>query len=162
MNTMNNETTLNNEQEVHSEENNAAKTLSAKDRVMEDGKLTFLEFLYVARYFLPILTTIGWILVFLFSESSLPDFIGYIILGVMAIGFISALTVSPIKFIKFIFSSTIRGFHIVRGLIPFYGLADLIAAIFGTMLGFAFGVIVVFGLPAVFTITKFFKEDSFE
>lgn len=162
MNTTNNETTFNNEKELHSEENNTPKTPSAKDRVMEDGKLTFLEFLYVARYFLPILTTIGWILVFLFSESSLPDFIGYIILGVMAIGFISALTVSPIKFIKFIFSSTIRGFHIVRGLIPFYGLADLIAAIFGTMLGFAFGVIVVFGLPAVFTITKFFNEDSFE
>lgn len=162
MNTTNNETTFNNEQELHSEENNIAKTPSAKDRVMADGKLTFLEFLYVARYFLPILTTIGWILVFLFSESSLPDFFGYIILGVMAIGFISALTVSPIKFIKFIFSSTIRGFHIVRGLIPFYGLADLIAAIFGTMLGFAFGVIVVFGLPAVFTITKFFNEDSFE
>lgn len=162
MNTTNNETTFNNEQELQSEENNTAKTPSAKDRVMEDGKLTFLEFLYVARYFLPVLTTIGWILVFLFSESSLPDFVGYIILGVIAIGFISALTVSPIKFIKFIFSSTIRGFHIVRGLIPFYGLADLIAAIFGTVLGFAFGVIVVFGLPAVFTITKFFNEDSFE
>lgn len=162
MNTTNNETTFNNEKELQSEETNTNKTPSAKDRVMEDGKLTFLEFLYVARYFLPILTTIGWILVFLFSESSLPDFIGYIILGVMAIGFISALTVSPIKFIKFIFFSTIRGFHIVRGFIPFYGLADLIAAIFGVGLGFMFGVTVVFGIPAVFTITKFFKEDSFE
>ena len=162
MNTTNNETAFNNEQELHSEESNAPKTPSAKDRVMEDGKLTFLEFLYVARYFLPILTTIGWILIFLFTESAVPDFVAYIIIAITAIGFISALTVSPIKFIKFIFTSTIKGFHIVRGLIPFYGLADLIAALFGVSLGFMFGVTVVFGIPAVFTIAKFFKEDSFE
>ena len=62
MNTKNNETTFNNEQELHSEESKTPKTPSAKDRVMEDGKLTFLEFLYVARYFLPVLTTIGWII----------------------------------------------------------------------------------------------------
>lgn len=160
MNTINNETILNNEQEVDSEENNTAKTPSAKDRVMEDGKLTFWEILYVARYFLPVLTTIGWIFVFLFPDA--PDFIGYIILSVMGIGFVSALTVSPLKFIKFIFTSTIKGFHILRGFIPFYGVADLVAAIFGTAFGFMFGVIVVFGLPAVFTIAKFFNEDSFQ
>ncbi len=162
MNTKNNETTFNNEQELHSEESKTPKTPSAKDRVMEDGKLTFLEFLYVARYFLPVLTTIGWILVFLLPESLVPDFVAYILLGIIVIGFISALTVSPIKLIKFIFTSTIKGFHIVRGLIPFYGLADLIAAIVGTGFGFSFGVFIVFGLPAVFTIAKFFNEDSFE
>ncbi len=162
MNTTNNETAFNNEQELHSEESNTPKAPSAKDRVMEDGKLTFLEVLYVARYFLPVLTTIGWLLVFLLQESSVPDFVAYILLGIIVIGFISALTVSPIKFIKFIFTSTIKGFHIVRGFIPFYGLADLFAAIFGVGLGFMFGVTVVFGIPAVFTITKFFKEDSFE
>lgn len=160
MNTTNDEATMNKEQEVHSEENNTAKTPSAKDRVMEDGKLTFWEILYVARYFLPVLTTIGWIFVFLFPD--VPDFIGYIILSVMGIGFVSALTVSPLKFIKFIFTSTIKGFHILRGFIPFYGVADLVAAIFGTAFGFMFGVIVVFGLPAVFTIAKFFNEDSFQ
>ena len=64
MNTTNDEATMNKEQEVHSEENNTAKTPSAKDRVMEDGKLTFWEILYVARYFLPVLTTIGWIIGF--------------------------------------------------------------------------------------------------
>lgn len=162
MNTTNNETAFNNEQELYSEATNTPKTPSAKDRVMEDGKLTFLEVLYVARYFLPVLTTIGWLLVFLLQESSVPDFVAYILLGIIVIGFISALTVSPIKFIKFIFTSTIKGFHIVRGFIPFYGLADLFAAIFGVGLGFMFGVTVVFGIPAVFTITKFFKEDSFE
>ena len=164
MNTINNETTLNNEQEVHSEENGTVKTPSAKDKVMEDGKLTFWEILYVARYFLPVLTTIGWILIFLLAEvaPNTPDVIGYIILSVMALGFISALTVSPLKFIKFIFTSTIKGFHLLRSFIPFYGVADLVAAIFGTTFGFMFGAIVVFGLPAVFTITKFFNEDSFQ
>ena len=160
MNTTNDEATMNKEQEVHSEENNTAKTPSAKDRVMEDGKLTFWEILYVARYFLPVLTTIGWIIGFTLGiDGGFFEVFSMILVG---IGLISAITVSPLKFIKFIFTSTIKGFHILRGFIPFYGVADLVAAIFGTAFGFMFGVIVVFGLPAVFTIAKFFNEDSFQ
>jgi len=160
MNTINDETVLNNKQEVNSEENNTAKTPSAKDRVMEDGKLTFWEILYVARYFLPVLTTIGWIIGLTLGQHS--DFFGFFALLFVGIGLLSAITVSPLKFIKFIFTSTIKGFHILRAFIPVYGLADLFAAVFGATFGFMFGAIVVFGLPAVFTITKFFNEDSFQ
>ncbi len=160
MNTVNNETTVNNEQIDNSQNTTTAKTPSAKDRVMEDGKLTFWEFLYVARYFLPVLTTIGWIIGFTLGDGN--EFFSAIGLILVAIGLISAITVSPLKFIKFIFKSTIKGFHILRGFIPFYGVADLMAATFGVALGFMFGVIVVFGLPSVFTIAKFFNEDSFE
>ncbi len=160
MNIIDSEATSNNEQEIHSEENNTAETLSAKDRVMEDGKLTFWEILYVARYFLPVLTTIGWALVFLFPDA--PDAVCNIFLILMAIGFVSALTVSPLKLVKFIFKSAVKGFHILRGFIPFYGVADLTAAIVGTTFGFVFGLVIVFGLPAVFTIAKFFNENSFE
>ncbi len=160
MNDVKNETTINNVQ-VENSENTTTKTPSAKDRVMEDGKLTFWEIFYVARYFLPILTTIGWILVYIFQKVD-SEILAGIILSIMGIGFISALTVSPIKLIMFIFKSIIRGFQICRSFIPVYGLADLFAATIGAGLGFMFGVIVVFGVPAVFTISKFFNEDSFE
>ena len=160
MNTTENKTTMNNEEQVNSKENNKTKSLSAKDRVMEDGKLSILEILYVSRYFLPVLTTLGWGLAFILNvtDGTFLATMCYILVG---IGIISALTVSPLKFIKFIFKSTIKGFRIVRGFIPFYGVADLVAAIFGTMFGFIFGVVVVFGIPAVFTISKFFNEESF-
>ncbi len=153
---------MNDDTMVDSEEKVIIKKSSVKDKVMEDGKLTFLEILYVARYFLPILTTIGWLLVFLLQNTGTPDFVGYIILTLMGIGLVSALTVSPIKLIKFIFKSAIKGFQILRGLIPFYGLADFFAATIGIGVGFLFGAFVVFCLPAVFTIAKFFNEEIFE
>lgn len=142
------------------EKTTAPKTPSAKDRVMEDGKLTFWEILFVARYFIPIVTTIGWaIIATLGKTGGIFETFGLVFVG---IGLISAITVSPLKFIKFILTSTIKGFRILRSLIPVYGVADLMAALFGATFGFVFGVVVVFGLPAVFTITKFFREDSFQ
>ena len=161
MNTINNETTLNNEQEVHSEENNTAKTPSAKDRVMEDGKLTFWEILYVARYFLPILTPIGWAIGLGFEPAD-GTFLMVFSLILVGIGLISAITVCPLKLLSLPFKWAGRGFVILRSFIPVYGVADLCAAIFGTAGGFVLGVFVIFGLPAIFTITKFFKEDSFQ
>ena len=140
-------------------ETQTIKTSSVKDKVMEDGKLSILEFLYIARYFIPVLTTIGWILAFALNvNGGIMETICLILIGV---GIVSALTVSPLKFIKFILNSTIKGFYIVRSFIPVYGVADLMAAIFGTVFGFIFGVVIVFGIPAVFTISKFFNEDSF-
>ena len=161
MNTINNETTLNNEQEIHSEENNTAKTPSAKDRVMEDGKLTFGEILYVARYFLPILTTIGWAIGLGFEPAD-GTFLMVFSLILVGIGLLSAITVCPLKLLALPFKWAIKGFFILRSFIPVYGVADLCAAIFGTAGGFVLGVFVIFGLPAIFTITKFFKEDSFQ
>ena len=161
MKTTNDNTILNNEQEVHSEENNTAKTPSAKDRVMEDGKLTFWEILYVARYFLPILTTIGWAIGLGFEPAD-GTFLMVFSLILVGIGLLSAITVCPLKLLALPFKWAIKGFFILRSFIPVYGVADLCAAIFGTAGGFVLGVFVVFGLPAIFTITKFFKEDSFQ
>ena len=161
MKTTNDNTILNNEQEVHSEENSTAKTPSAKDRVMEDGKLTFWEILYVARYFLPILATIGWAI----GLGFMPDdgtFLMVFSLILVGIGLLSAITVCPLKLLALPFKWAIKGFFILRSFIPVYGVADLCAAIFGTAGGFVLGVFVIFGLPAIFTITKFFKEDSFQ
>ncbi len=160
MNTLNNENKISNKQVENSQVNTTAKTPSAKDKVMKDGKLTFWEILYVVRYFLPILTSVGWIIGLGFMPED-GTFLMAFSLILVTVGLISAITVSPLKFIKFIFNSTISGFRFLRSFIPFYGVADLIAAIFGTALGFMFGVFVVFGVPAVFTITKFFNEDSF-
>ena len=160
MNTTNDEATMNKEQEVHSEENNTAKTPSAKDRVMEDGKLTFWEILYVARYFLPILATIGWAI----GLGFMPDngtFLMVFSLILVGIGLIFAITVCPLKLLSLPFKWAGRGFVILRSFIPVYGVADLCAAIFGTTGGFVLGIFVIFGLPAVFTIKKFFNEESF-
>lgn len=160
MKTTNDNIILNNEQEVHSEENNTTKTPSAKDRVMEDGKLTFWEILYVARYFLPILTTIGWAI----GLGFMPDdgtFLMVFSLILVGIGLISAITVCPLKLLVLPFKWAGRGFVICRSFIPVYGVADLCAAIFGTTGGFVFGIFVILGLPAIFTIKKFFNEESF-
>ena len=137
-----------------------AKTPSAKDRVIEDGKLTFWEILYVARYFLPILTTIGWAI----GVGFMPDdgtFLMVFSLLLVGTGLLSAITVCPLKLLALPFKLAGRGFIICRSFIPFYGIADLVAAIFGTMFGFMFGVIAALCLPAVFTISKFIKECSF-
>ncbi len=158
MNTANNKVASDNEQEVHSEEKITVKKPSAKDRVMEDGKLTFLEILYVVRYFLPILTTIGWAIGLGFrpDDGTLLMIFSLILVGV---GLISAMTVCPLKLLTLPFKWAGRGFVICRSFIPIYGVADLCAAIFGTAGGFVLGVFTVFGLPAVFTIKKFFNED---
>ncbi|MBQ2295672.1 MAG: hypothetical protein II257_00810, partial [Clostridia bacterium] len=73
----------------------------------------------------------------------------------------SALTVSPIKMLKFVLKSIATGFKIVRGFIPYYGVADLVAAVIGVGLGFVFSVGILAFFPAIFTITKFFNEDKF-
>ena len=160
MNTINSQATSNNKQERHSEEDKSIKTPSAKDRVMEDGKLTFWEILYVARYFLPILATIGWAI----GLGFMPDdgtFLMVFSLVLVGIGLISAITVCPLKLLVLPFKWAIKGFFILRSFIPVYGVADLCAAIFGTAGGFVLGIFVIFGLPAVFTIKKFFNEESF-
>lgn len=104
MNTINNDPSTNDEKEVHSEENKSAKTPSAKDRVMEDGKLTFWEILYISRHFLPVLTTIGWIV----GLSVVPDdgtFLDILSVSFIVIGLISAKLY--ISIIKEIFKKTI-------------------------------------------------------
>lgn len=143
-------------QEMNLEAPTTAKTPSVKDTVTADGKLSFLELLIAGRYFLPVLTTIGWLIGF--TLGHIPILSG-IAIAFVAIGILSAITVSPLKFIKFIFKSAGKGFKICRAFIPFYGVADLCAAIFGTTFGLMFGLLVVFGIPAAFTIPKFFAEE---
>lgn len=157
METQKKDININAQTEENVEQTTTVKKPSPKETVMEDGKLSFLEILFVARYFLPILTTIGWLLAWLLGHISFFEYFSIVLIG---IGIIAAITVSPLKFIKFIFTSAAKGFQILRGFIPFYGVADLVAAIFGTTFGFMFGVAVVFGLPAVFTIPKFFQEGE--
>ena len=160
MSTVNNDFTLNNEVTTPSQENNVAETRSAKDKVMEDGKLTFWELLYVARYFLPILATIGWAIGFIFNPAD-GTFLTILSFALIGIGFISAITVCPLKLLALPFKWAGRGFVICRSLIPVYGLADIIAAVFGVVIGALLGACVTFGLPAIFSIKKFFTEDGF-
>ena len=131
---------------------------SVKDKMMADGKMSVLEVILAVRYFLPLLSTIGLTLGLIFKPnagSSLETF--FLILA--GVGWVSALTVSPIKMLKFVFKSIVVGFKTVRGFIPVYGLADLVAAFVGTCGGLFFAVVVLVFLPAVFTITKFFKGE---
>ena len=135
-------------------------TPSAKDRITADGKLTVWEFILVARYFLPILTTVGFLLSLAF-EPSAGSLLDNVTMVLAVIGWISALTVSPIKILKFIFKSVAVGFKFVRGFIPFYGVADLAAGVVGVGGGLTFSLAVLAFFPAVFTITKFFNEEKF-
>ena len=150
---------LNTEIEMQSEEKENISVPSAKNKVLADGKLTFLEILYVARYFLPVLTTVGWII----GLTFVPDdgtFLMIFSLVLVGLGLLAAATVCPLKLLSLPFKWAGRGFFICRSLIPIYGVADLFAALVGVTGGFLLGIILIFGLPAVFTIKKFFSQDS--
>lgn len=146
------------ENQTEAVENGETKQ-SFYEQVKEDGKITPLEYVLIARYFLPILATVGWIVLFIFGNSDVGVVISNIL---MTIGVISAFTVSPLKLLKVIIKSAVKGFQIVRAFIPYYGLSDIIGGLFGFTGGLFVGVMIVFMLPAVFTIKKFFDEDSFE
>lgn len=140
-------------------ETTAAANTFAKDNVMSGEKPTVWEFILTARYFLPILTTVG------FAISKLCDieaksFLDYFSMVLAYIGWVSALTVSPLKMLSFVWKSVKTGFTVVRGFIPFYGIADLAAAVIGVGLGLTFALVILAFFPAVFTITKFYREQE--
>lgn len=137
------------------EQTQTNEILKTEETIAENKPMTVLDYILLSRYFLPILTTVGWVIGFTISQIKFFEILAYILI---AVGIISALTVSPIKFLKFIFTSIAKCFTVIRGFIPVYGVADICAGIFGFGIGLAFGLIVVFGVPAVFTISKFFSE----
>ena len=124
---------------------------------MSDGKITVWEIILIARYFLPIITTVGLVLSLIF-EPTKGDFLDTLTMVFAYIGWISALTVSPIKILKFIWSSITICFKTLRGFIPFYGVADLAAGVVGFAVGLSFSLAVLAFIPAVFTIPKYFKN----
>lgn len=109
------------------------------------------------RYFAPIISTVGAVL-FMLSKSSTIGGFGVLL---MLIGFGIALTVCPLKLLAFPFKCIPAGFKIFRSFIPFYGVADLVAALVGTITGFAVGLFLTLMVPAYFTIKKYLanKED---
>ena len=142
------------------EESKLNKNLSVKDRIMSDNKLTFKELFIIARYFLPLLTSVSFI-IFLFFDIESKSFLDKFTVVLWFVGWFSALTVlSPIKMLKFVGKSIHTGFNVVRGFIPVYGLADLIAAIVGFGAGLAFSLTVLLFFPGFFTIKKFLYGDT--
>ena len=138
-------------------ENETVAELSPKDKYMADGKMSVWEILLTARYFLPLLTTIGFVLSLIFKPSA-GDFLDTLTMVFAFIGWGSAILVSPIKILKFIWGSVVSCFTIARGFIPIYGLADLIAGVVGFGIGVTFSLAVLGFIPAAFTIPKFFKN----
>ena len=121
----------------------------------ERDSLDVVDKLLCIRYFLPLLSSLGALLGFCIGG----DFFSAIGLVMIAVGTLSALTVCPLKLLAFPFKCVGVGFTFCRGFIPFYGVADLVAAIVGTTCGFMFGLVVVLFAPAIFTIKKFCDEN---
>ena len=117
--------------------------------------LSVFEKILLIRYFLPAITTISFLIG---MAVPLNSFFEGILLLLMGLGILSALTVCPIKLILFPVKCAFAGFKFFRGFVPFFGYADLVAGILGLICGFVFGVMVVFILPAAFTIKKFFSD----
>ena len=117
--------------------------------------LSLMEKILLGRYFLPVLSSIGAILGFTCGSNDIVEGISLLLI---IVGAISALTVCPLKLMAFPFKCVAKGFTICRGFIPFYGVADLVAAIVGTAIGFLFGILTVLFAPAFFTIKKFLDE----
>ena len=140
---------------VVEKESNAS--VSPKDEFLSDGKITVWEIILIARYFLPIITTVGFGLSLIF-EPKAGDFLDTLTMVFAYVGWISALTVSPIKILSFIWGSIVTCFKTLRGFIPFYGVADLAAGVVGFAVGLSFSLAVLAFIPAVFTIPKYFKN----
>ena len=140
-------------------ETKAEKEQSVKEEIMENGKPSVWEIIFAVRCFLPLLASIGLAIGLTIKPqggSPLETFL----LILVGIGWLSALTVAPIKMLKFVFKSVGMGFRIVRGFIPIYGVADLVAALVGGCFGLFIALVVLVFAPAVFTITKFFKGEK--
>lgn len=114
-----------------------------------------LTVLLAARYFLPILASVGGLMWAFIPSGSFFYSFG---VALMCIGYITAFTVCPLKLLAFPFKCIPAGFTICRGFVPYYGIGDLIAALIGTMLGFCFGLFTTLLCPAFFTIKKFLED----
>ena len=122
-----------------------------------EEKLSVLETILAIRYFLPLLTLVSVLIGMIFGGST---FVSVICLILSAIGILSALTVCPLKLISFPIKCGFNGFRLLRGFIPFFGLADFVAGIIGLSFGLFFGLIVVLYFPAFFTIKKLLSDDE--
>lgn len=126
-----------------------------RESVQKDKALTVLNYILVSRYFIPILTTAGWIMIFSFREN---NFFRISAIILILAGIIPAATVSAAEIFRFIISSGVKFFSVIRRSAPFYIVAEICAGAFGFIFGFMFGIIVAAVFPAVFTINKFFNQ----
>ena len=123
--------------------------------VKESKALTLFKYILVSRYFIPILTTAGWIMIFSVRES---DFFLKSSVLLIVTGIITAVMVSPSEYFGFIISSGVKFFSAVQRAVSVNIAAEICAGVFGFTLGFAFGLIVTAAFPAIFTINKFFNQ----
>ena len=132
--------------------NNQAANTQTVEVVVKNEKSDIAQVILTMRYFLPILASVGALLVML---GGIGILIGAVL---MLIGVLSALTVCPLKLMGFPVKVGLVGFKVCRGFIPVYGVADLVAAIVGIFGGTIVGLGVVFCAPAIFTIKKYLNE----
>ena len=144
---MTNTAVLNNEEVVNNE---AA--------VNEKETMSVAEKIFAVRHFLPLVSTLG-VIIFAASSNGTISGVGA---ALMCLGLLFAMTICPLKLIAFPLKCVGKGFKLFRSFIPVYGVADLTAAIFGTITGFVFGMAVILSVPAAFTIKKYLDKDEFE
>ena len=118
-------------------------------------KATVWDILRTIRYFAPLTASLGFLLGFTLGNIKIIEIFSLVLI---AIGLIAAFTVCPLKLISFPIKCAAKGFTICRGFIPFYGVADLVAATVGVALGVMFGLAVIAFAPAFFTIKKFLTQ----
>ena len=123
--------------------------------VKESKALTLFKYILVSRYFIPILTTAGWIMIFSVRES---DFFLKSSVFLIVTGIITAVIVSPSEYFGSIISSGVKFFSAVQIAVSVNIAAEICAGIFGFTFGLLFGIITAAAFPAVFTINKFFNQ----
>ncbi len=111
------------------------------------------------RHLLPLTSTVGTLL-----WSTLGFIPVFAVIGILLIlfGFICAITICPGKMIKLPLIIGRAGFKIVRGFIPYYGIGDICGGIFGFLFGVLFGCMILFVVPAAFTIHQWFHRDDLD
>ena len=109
----------------------------------------------LACHFLPILTSVAWLIHTVFDPSNFVS--DYILVPLLFIGWISALLARPLKFIKVAFCLVTGGLSIGWTICPLFPMCIATAGI-GLALGATAALFIVAYAPAAITIYCFIKD----
>lgn len=108
------------------------------------------------RYYLPALSTIGWVFLLLLGSVEVFQVLGLLFITV---GVLAAFTVCPIRLMKIPVTCSLALFKFLRGFIPFYGVADLVAGLIGMFVGSMVGLFVMSVAPVFLTVKKLREKE---
>lgn len=132
--------------------NNIPKEEPIVNEIKAEKLIMWKKIKYVC-YFLPILTTVAFVLNW---AIDIPNVIADgILLPMACIGWLAALLTGPIKFLKGVVRSTLTGWNLGS-------VVGIVGALFGGLIGTVAGLAAILYAPAVFTIHQAFEGNTMQ